>query len=277
MTREEITVELKLSFVQNSQNDLYQKISESKYYDEILNLLFSKLNNLVDEQEFIDTKKQLLDDIILSNNNKLCTASLRAPEGYNLTQAMNTNSSLFEKFGGHPQAAGFSAISNNLNQIKEALTASLQNQSTLVAQDSKIYISKETLELLPPRWKFLGKQKQIIEVGINQLNLELLTQILKLDPFGIDFPLPQFLCVLKSNQIKSYKLLGTENKHIKIYFWETNLSVTAFNVENIDKLTGILDEKTSTKNILLVSKLSENIWRETRTLELITEYVSYFN
>ena len=281
ITREEIISQFKDLLILKSSTNLQTKLSNSKYFDEIINLLFSKLNLLISQDEFKATKQQLLTELLSNNASNNCTASLRAPDNYNLTKAMSDNSDLFEKFGGHPQAAGFSAVNSNLDYIKKSLSTSLNTQSKLAKTNAKFYISNKTLEILPKKWKFLGAQKQIIEItNVTQLDIDLLTQITSLDPFGIDFPMPQFLCILKPKQIKSYKLIGDQKKHIKLYFWDTKLSVTCFNVENINTLTKIIDENTqlenSEKNVLIVSKLSENIWKSTRSLELIAEYIDWY-
>ena len=281
ITREEIINQFKELIIRELDITISTKLSDSKYFDEIINLLFSKLNLLISQDEFKATKQQLLTELLSNNSSNNCTASLRAPDTYNLTKAMSDNSDLFQKFGGHPQAAGFSAVNNNLNCIKKSLSSSLNTQSKLAKINAKLYISSNTLEALPKKWRFLGAQKQIIEVNdIGQLNIDLLTQITSLDPFGIDFPMPQFLCILRPKEIKSYKLIGDQKTHIKLYFWSTKLSVTCFNVGNINILTKIIDENTqlenSEKNILIVSKLSENIWKSTRSLELIAEYIDWY-
>jgi single-stranded-DNA-specific exonuclease len=46
---------------------------------------------------------------------------IRAPSGSNVVEAMKTCSKLLETYGGHPQAAGFRAKNENLEEFKECL------------------------------------------------------------------------------------------------------------------------------------------------------------
>jgi single-stranded-DNA-specific exonuclease len=48
-------------------------------------------------------------------------AGIRAPDGFNVVDAMKSCRDLFITFGGHPRAAGFSAKTENLDKIRESL------------------------------------------------------------------------------------------------------------------------------------------------------------
>ena len=68
------------------------------------------------------------------------TASLRAPEGYHLPNAMNLcqeeYAELFNKFGGHPCAAGFSIQKENMSKAKELMTKHLTAQGLALGSSS---------------------------------------------------------------------------------------------------------------------------------------------
>ncbi len=58
---------------------------------------------------------------------KEARAGIRAPSEYNVVEAMKACSSYLRAFGGHPQAAGFSADIKKLPDIKECLTEYFEN------------------------------------------------------------------------------------------------------------------------------------------------------
>lgn len=58
---------------------------------------------------------------VYSQRNNLIRASGRAPKGYHLVNKLKKCSELFRQFGGHPQAVGFQAESENLEKIVKNL------------------------------------------------------------------------------------------------------------------------------------------------------------
>jgi single-stranded-DNA-specific exonuclease len=204
------------------------------------------------------------------------TASLRAPEGYHLPNAIKDNcENLVEKFGGHPCAAGFTALTKNLPKIKKAFKKSLINQKKLLENQKIVYLSTEEISKLPEQLKYLQYQKNLIFLPSDQINQEFLEQILLLDPFGQDFKMPELLFCL---EYFSLHWMGSENKHLRIEFnkSEQNSSLT-LNIFNIDpEIREILKLKnfdSKKYQMWSLARINQNSWQNKTTLQLIAKNI----
>ena len=198
------------------------------------------------------------------------TASLRAPEGYHLPNAMNLcqeeYAELFNKFGGHPCAAGFSIPKENMNKAKELMTKHLSAQGLTLGSSSD---SKTDLQI-PDELKQYSVKKEIIWLTEAGIDLEFLTQIDSLDPFGQDFPLPQLAFEVNSNTIKNIQWLGTDKKHLKLKT-VNGLPLTFFNLKPETK--EFFENEIKVGSLWVFAKLSQNAWNNRRTLELVVDKV----
>lgn len=96
----------------------------------------------------------------------------RSVEGVNLYELLNRESGLFESFGGHAAACGFTMKRENLEQLRAGLDLSMKK---LLEQDP---------ELLTP------KTAADIHLEAGELTLELAEEMEKLEPFGCGNPRP---------------------------------------------------------------------------------------
>jgi single-stranded-DNA-specific exonuclease len=174
----------------------------------------------------------------------LATASLRAPNGFHLPNIMKEREDLFEKFGGHPQAAGFSARVENLPEIKQMFLTELQN---------------------PKYQNIEGVLSNIIDIEYDELNIELLTGLFALEPFGLDFPMPYFRFKVAPNQIQARKLMGKlVQNHIKITL-DNGINLTFFNLD-VEQLQQIQETQNP---FIFTAKFSQNVWNNQTKYELI--------
>jgi single-stranded-DNA-specific exonuclease len=205
--------------------------------------------------------------IVISKEDGKIVASSRAPEGYNLPEAMKENETLFEKAGGHPGAAGFSADPSKIGDIETAMIKSLTVQGDRIAKtlDGKKLMS-DSLGV-PTHLAPLLHKKKILYLPISELTQEFKQEIMNLDPFGQDFPFP--LLFFKTS-ISDFRWLGTESKHIKITATNGE-TITVFNISE-DTKHGFLEEKQS-RNVWVLAKISQNSWNKTTKLELIADNI----
>jgi single-stranded-DNA-specific exonuclease len=122
------------------------------------------------------------------------SCSMRAPEGYNLSQLIKDHSDLIIKGGGHKQAAGMTIDKKYYNQLKE-----------LFNQD--LAIQKSNLNLV----NTIEKQ---INVDSEEELLEIANELNNFEPFGIDFPFPDLIITLKLKNV----LYFSEGKHARLVF-----------------------------------------------------------
>lgn len=204
--------------------------------------------------------------IITSEEDGKIVASSRAPEGFNLPDAMKEHSALFEKAGGHPGAAGFSALPEKLERIKIALISSLTEQGKIHKKTQET-TKLEKDSILPDSLKPYLLKKNTLCIDQGAITAELMQEILNLDPFGQDFPFPQFL--FKAN-MTSFRWLGSENNHIKLTL-TNGQAVTIFNLDNAIKESFLQNSDSLT--IWLLAKISQNTWNNTTKLELIADKI----
>lgn len=198
------------------------------------------------------------------------TASLRAPEGYSLPQAMVDCQAkypdLFDKFGGHPCAAGFT-ISDPKNLIiaRSEMTKNLQEQSknminTAISYNGNIVVPMAMLDLV--------YRPEIIWLNETDVTTDLLVDIMNMDPFGQDFPLPLLAFELSQNTCNNKKWLGQEQKHIKL-ITKNNCTLTFFNLTA--ELVDFFKNEDITKVLWITAKPSQNCWNNIRNIEMVVE------
>jgi single-stranded DNA-specific DHH superfamily exonuclease len=204
------------------------------------------------------------------------TASLRAPEGYHLPNAMVSSQQqipdLFIKFGGHPCAAGFSIDADKINIAKECMSQAIAEQSDTIKNTISNYCNID----IPLELQQFTHRKEIIWLHSSEVTPELLQEIIALDPFGQDFALPNLAFCCEFWDCRAVKWLGQDNKHFKIP--STNgVNVTFFNIgEELLDFALRSGGSTSSNNIKkqslwVIAKPVQNAWRNTLTTELIVD------
>ena len=125
------------------------------------------------------------------------TASGRSIDAFNITEALEELADYFSKFGGHPQACGFT--------LKE--DKSFDELQDKFKQYAKEKLSKED---------FVPVLDIDTEVELDQINWELYELLDKFEPFGEGNPKPVYLA--HNLEIVSSRLVGSDNKHVKLRF-----------------------------------------------------------
>jgi single-stranded-DNA-specific exonuclease len=140
---------------------------------------------------------------IMSIENNIVKGSVRSIDYtdldiYEEMTLLQKNSGIFLKFGGHKMAAGFSLAVENLETFHRLL------RKHFAVKFGNQEISK-TLKI-------------DAAIKLEELKPEFLSRINLLAPFGIENPYPIF--VTKDTNIFSIKLIGKDEKHLKLYLQE---------------------------------------------------------
>lgn len=122
--------------------------------------------------------------------------SARSVKGINLYEVLDANSELFEGFGGHEMAAGFAFSGNDeqFNIVKNAL-----NKTISEVLGDKILKPFVNIDL---------------ELDEKDLDLTLVDEISKLEPFGALNPSPVF--AVKGFTLKEKTLMGENKNHLRL-------------------------------------------------------------
>lgn len=130
-------------------------------------------------------------------NSGLIRCSSRSIKGVHLHQILEMHAELFEGFGGHAMAAGlyFDPKKTSFNKVKDLLTKAIDD----IISENEV---KPVIEI-------------DMELASNDLNLNLLENLDKLQPFGAHNPNPVF--VLKNLIFKQCTVMGANKNHLKIF------------------------------------------------------------
>lgn len=131
-----------------------------------------------------------------SKENKLFRCSARGVNELNLYEIITQISELLEGYGGHQLAAGFSFAEDKVSFdiIKKELNK----------------IIKEMLN----GEKLLPKLNIDMELSAEDIDIFLVDEVVKLEPYGASNPTPVF--ALKNMTLKQKKLMGATKEHLKL-------------------------------------------------------------
>ena len=123
--------------------------------------------------------------------------SIRSIEGYNVYEILKKNEDLFEGYGGHSLAGGFSFDMNAhpFDEVKTAILQTIEESDIKEAGGNCLYVDK------------------ILEV--QDLNIDFINSLAVLEPCGQDNAAPLF--ALKNTIFKGSKTIGKNANHLKFF------------------------------------------------------------
>lgn len=127
-------------------------------------------------------------------------ASARSVEGINITAALTENAELLLGYGGHPMAAGFSLLSENINKLRRGVSKSIQSQTAGISFVNRLQIDA---------W-----------LPFSEASLELVEDLERLSPYGLGNPSPVFAA--HSLHLVSATSLGKTGEHYQIIVEDAN-------------------------------------------------------
>ncbi|MDD3149875.1 MAG: single-stranded-DNA-specific exonuclease RecJ [Candidatus Gastranaerophilales bacterium] len=201
--------------------------------------------------------------ISIDEENALLRCSARSVEGFHLFKNLQKCEDLLEHYGGHSQAAGFSALKENYEPLMQKLNE-LMNESL-------------NEEILSP------KLKVDANITMDDLTADFIEQIKQLEPFGSCNPVPVFS--ISNLKLNEYKQIGSNKNHLKLAFsledksigavWWQNIDINANTTQNVNAaFFPSINEFNGNKSIQLEIKDIQNsdiLLRESFT-DLISSY-----
>ena len=160
--------------------------------------------------------------VAISVGEHLSRASARSIPEFDIVEALNKSAHLFERHGGHPQAAGFTLSNSSLSCLEENLTRLATEALVDVQLAPSLHIDCEVqLSAFAPQ------------------NFEF---IQSLEPFGEGNPRPVFLT--RGVRVVEARLVGATRQHLRMRLRQGGTTVAAigFNLgHKIDETRGIID------------------------------------
>ncbi|GAX91461.1 single-stranded-DNA-specific exonuclease RecJ [Effusibacillus lacus] len=183
--------------------------------------------------------------LMISLTEGMGKGSARSIHGFHLYDAMNGCRDLFEHFGGHKMAAGFSISGDRIEELRERL-----NQIAEAALSPDDLIPKIEIEA---------------DLDLLSLDFEFVERVSRLAPFGFGNPIPRFR--LRGLGLDSCRTVGADGAHLQV-----QVSTGAA------KLAGIAFRKGPEAELIrqwqrldLVGELAINEWNGRRSLQIILE------
>lgn len=132
--------------------------------------------------------------IILNVDEGMAKGSARSIDGISIYEVLYQFKHLFEKFGGHDQAAGLSLKVENIGLLKDGL----------------VRYGEASIR----RFMLISKERVDGMLAPNMVNHHLVESIERLKPFGMGNPKPQF--VFSDLNVEDVKVLGKLQNHLKL-------------------------------------------------------------
>ena len=168
----------------------------------------------------------------------------RSIDGVNLYSIIEKCGDIFVKFGGHPQAIGFTIRAEKIEELRNRLK-----------EISEKEIPPESLE-------------PIIEVDtelkLSEANEDLVSEIEELEPFGMGNPYPVFL--IDKLRVEDYSRIGSIGEHLRMRLSQNNFYANAIGWglgEFADSVLRI------SKYISVVAQIVLNKWQNGNSVELL--------
>jgi single-stranded-DNA-specific exonuclease len=155
---------------------------------------------------------------------------------------MSRHSDLFEKYGGHEMAAGFTIKTERIDKLRETMNLEVE--------------------------RVMGKNKLLPEILVDyklapkDISLDIVKQIKALEPFGIGNTSPLF--VYRGLKVLSSRAVGNENKHLSLMVYDgvNEIKGIAFNFGSMQKVLSI------DKIIDIICSVENNVWNNIESVQL---------
>ena len=180
---------------------------------------------------------------LASVNHDSLMASGRSIPGFNLIEALNRCADLFVRHGGHPQAAGFTMIRQNL----PSLAARLEDIASRQLGNAPI---EQPLEV-------------DTEIRFDELTPELVDLLNRLEPFGEANPKPRFMTC--DVAVTRFFRMGDAGQHLKLLVNDGRMNFQALAFNRAEEWPE------GANRVDLVYTLSIDRWKGKEQLNLIVE------
>lgn len=183
-----------------------------------------------------------LPTLLVSIEEGMGKGSARSIAKFKLYDAMVGCSDLFEKYGGHELAAGFTIKPENIEKLRERMKAEAE--------------------------RILGKEKLLPEILVDyklspqDINLDTIYQLKLLEPFGMGNSSPLF--VYRGLKLLSLRTVGNDGKHLlmTVYDGSNEIRCIGFNLGHFQKVlsTGL--------KIDIICSMENNKWNNIESVQL---------
>lgn len=178
--------------------------------------------------------------LVVCGQGEKIVGSARSFGEFDITAALEQNKSLLMRFGGHPQAAGFTVTDANYDTLISNLKNLAQEKLKDVVFQNKLVIDKK--------------------IDFSEINWELTDWLVKFEPYGQANSEPIFMT--ENVTVSQARKVGADNKHWKLELAQGNkkISAIAFGLADFDLVIG--------QQIDIVYNINVNEWNGNREIQM---------
>ena len=188
------------------------------------------------------TEKYYKPTILLGIENGEATGSARSIKGFNIFEALIKCKDLMTKFGGHEQAAGLSLDSDKVEILANEINKFADYNLTEDDMIENVNVEFELQE--------------------NVINLNLVEELHKLEPFGLNNPNPRF--IVRNYILKDLKVIGKNQQHLKLSIEkEKSYECIGFNMSHLKSMYKVGDK------VDVLFQLDENNYMGNRKVQFL--------
>ena len=184
--------------------------------------------------------------IVLNNTDGVAVGSCRSIPGVNIYRMLTTCADLFERFGGHEQAAGLTILAERVPELKRRLNLAIRENC-----DEDAYIPVQEYDALLP---------------LSQATLDMVDTLQLLEPTGYGNPAARFLST--GVYLQQARRVGQAGSHLKATFLDGNTVRDGIGFS----LGELADRGLSQVDILFSPEA--NTWRGNTTVQLHLDSVT---
>ena len=172
----------------------------------------------------------------------------RSIDNIDLFQFLNEFSDLFDTFGGHRGACGFTLKRENLQALEDGIYNKINR---MYQEDSHIFDINRAYDM---------------ELHLSDITLDLYDGIMSMEPFGQGNPFPVFK--ISNVNLADIRLLGNEGKHVKFFAagCDSQVECILFN-----KASEYMDLITCGDSVDIIGTIDVNEWNGRKTIQFKTE------
>ena len=132
--------------------------------------------------------------ILFSEADGLCVGSARSIPGVDIHKALSSCGNIFERFGGHAQAAGLTIRTDRMQMLRQRLNAAIGQQA---APDA-----------------FIPTEEYDLELNLSDITEEFVDAFSEMQPTGFGNPQPVFC--LRGVRASDVRAIGRDNTHLRL-------------------------------------------------------------
>jgi len=185
--------------------------------------------------------------IVIAKGESISKASARSIPGFNIVEAIRSLEDILIDVGGHPMAAGFTLLTENIPTFVERFEKVAEHSITDELLARTIYID--------------------MEIPLSVIDISLWEALLPLEPFGFGNYQPVF--VSRNVTVKDVRVIGNGNKHLKLKV-EDNTSKTVLEAIAFGK-GDMGNELKIGQQIDVVYSIDLNEWNGIKKMQLVVK------